>query len=116
KENINFSSQKLGRWKQPVKLSNGDSFSLIIPKNFKVSVAFETKSRIRFLAMSPDKRLFVTDMKNLTDNKKGELLVFEDWNEKEKKFNKKSVYLSNLHNPNQAAFYKGYLYVAETDK
>lgn len=116
KENINFSSQKLERWKQPVKLSSGDSFSLIIPKNFKVSVAFETKSRIRFLAMSPDKRLFVTDMKNLTDNRKGELLVFEGWNEAEKKFNKKSVYLSNLHNPNQAAFYKGYLYVAETDK
>ncbi len=116
KEDINFSSQKLERWKQPVNLSSGDSFSLIIPKDFKVSVAYETNSRIRFLAMSPDNRLFVTDMKNLTDNKKGELLVFEDWNEAEKKFNKKSVYLSNLHNPNQAAFYNGYLYVAETDK
>ncbi len=116
KEDINFSSQKLERWKQPVILSTGDSFSLLIPKKFKVSVAFETNSRIRFLAMSPDNRLFVTDMKNLTDNKKGELLVFEDWNETEKKFNKKTVYLSNLHNPNQAAFYKGFLYVAETDK
>lgn len=116
KVEINFSSQKLERWKQPVKLSSGDSFSLIIPKDFKVSVAYETKSRIRFLAMSPDKRLFVTDMKNLTDNKKGELLVFEDWDESEKKFNKKTVYLGNLHNPNQAAFYNGYLYIAETDK
>lgn len=116
KEEINFSSQKLERWSQMVKLSTGDSFPLLIPKGFHISVAYETGSRIRFMAMSPDGRLFVTDMKNLSDNKKGELLVFENWNEAEKKFLKKTVYLSNLHNPNQVGFYKGYLYVAETDK
>ncbi|MBL7733591.1 MAG: hypothetical protein JNM88_20645, partial [Chitinophagaceae bacterium] len=103
-----------------VTLKNALSFSLKIPAGYNISVAAEGLKRPRFFAISPDGRLFITDMYDRTDNKKGKVLVLENWNNTTRQFEKTTTYLDNLHNPNQVAFYtaggKKYIYVAETGK
>ncbi|MEO5942371.1 MAG: hypothetical protein ABIP30_14590 [Ferruginibacter sp.] len=99
-----------------ITLAKGLQFYLSVPKGFKIKVASEGSKRLRFLSLAPDKRLFATDMYDLSDNHKGRVLIFENWNDSSKAFEKVTTYLNNLHNPNQVAFYKGYIYVAETDK
>ena len=99
-----------------INLGSGDSFYLQIPVGYKISVAAELNTRLRFLAKSPDGRLFATDMHDRSDNRRGRVLIFENWNDSSKSYEKVTTYLSNLHNPNQVAFYKNYIYVAETDR
>lgn len=103
-----------------VTLKNALSFSLKIPAGYNISVAAEGLKRPRFFTISPDGRLFITDMYDRTDNKKGKVLVLENWNNTTRQFEKTTTYLDNLHNPNQVAFYTGggkqYIYVAETGK
>lgn len=99
-----------------IQLQKGDSFYLNIPEGYKINVAAEINQRLRFLALSPDGRLFATDMLNTSDNTKGRVLIFENWNDSSKKFETTTSYLTSLHNPNQVAFYKDHIYVAETGK
>ena len=99
-----------------IKLHKGDSFYLNIPNGYNISVVVEINQRLRFLAVSPDGRLFATDMLNTSDNKKGRVLIFENWNDSSKSFKNITAYLTNLHNPNQVAFYNNYIYVAETGR
>lgn len=99
-----------------INLASGDSFNLNIPVGYQISAAAELNTRLRFLAKSPDGRLFATDMFDRSDNRRGRVLIFENWNESSKKFEKITTYLSKLHNPNQVAFYKDFIYVAETDR
>jgi glucose/arabinose dehydrogenase len=106
---------------QRVTLKNNFSFQLKIPQGYKIAVAAEGLKRPRFFTKSPDGRLFITDMYDRTDNKKGRVLILEDWNADENRFEKTSVFLDSLHNPNQVAFYAAsydqyYIYVAETGK
>ena len=91
-------------------------FVLNIPEGYKISVAAENLRRLRFLAKSPDGKLFATDMFNLDDNKKGAVYIFDNWDSSKHRFRKVITYLDGLHNPNQVAFYNKYIYVAETDK
>lgn len=104
----------------PITLKKGLQFTLKIPDGYQISVAAEGLKRPRFFAKAPDGRLFITDMWDRSDNKKGRVLILDGWNEKEKRFTKVQTYLDKLHNPNQIAFYstagKHYLYVAETGK
>ena len=117
---ILFAQSSLKLIDQPVKLANNLSFNLKIPQGYIIHVAAEGLKRPRFFAKSPDGRLFVTDMYDRSDNKKGRVLILENWNDTTKRFTKISVYLDSLHNPNQVAFYqdKGQwkIYVAETGK
>src|SRR5215204_1159734 len=55
------------------------SFSLNLPKEFGISVAVEGLKRVRFMAKSPDGRIFVTDMFNLTDNKRGVVYILDEF-------------------------------------
>lgn len=100
----------------PVQLKNGTRFNLNIPEGYKVNIAAEGLKRLRFLAKSPDGRLFATDMYDRSDNHKGRVLLFDKWNAAENKFDSVIIFLEGLHNPNQVAFYNGYIYVAETGK
>lgn len=68
------------------------------------------------MAKAPDGRLFLTDLHNLADNSKGRILLLDRWNENTRGFDTIITYLANLRNPNQVAFYSGYLYVAETHR
>jgi glucose/arabinose dehydrogenase len=98
----------------------GDTFNLFVPAGFEISIAAYGMNRIRFMDKSPDGRLFVTDMFNLSDNKKGKIIILED-PDSVGHFQKKSVYLDKLRNPNSLKFHqdksgKNWLYIAMTDK
>jgi hypothetical protein len=101
-----------------IQLKSGLQFSLKIPKGYNISKAAEVEHRLRFLAKSPDGRLFATDMYNRGDNKLGRILIFENWNVSTHAFDKTTEYLTHLRNPNQIAFYslgnQHFLYTAET--
>jgi glucose/arabinose dehydrogenase len=104
-----------------IDLKNGKSFNLRLPKNYEIIPAAEGLKRVRFFATAPDGRIFVTDMFNLTDNKKGKVYILDDFDEATGKFGKVVTYMSGLKNPNSVAFYtdeKGqdWFYLAETDK
>ncbi|MCP9752908.1 sorbosone dehydrogenase family protein [Ferruginibacter sp. HRS2-29] len=118
-KNVSFNTTFTGGIKKDsfaIRLANGKSFKLAVPKGFKIGIAAEGLRRLRFLTLSPDKRLFATDMYDRSDNTKGRVLIFENWDEQSHKFGKVTTYLEGLHNPNQVAFYKDHIYIAETDK
>jgi glucose/arabinose dehydrogenase len=99
-----------------IHLNKNIDFNLNIPEGYDVSIAAENLHRLRFLAKSPDGKLFATDMYNLEDNFKGAIYIFEEWDPSNHRFKKIVTYLNHLHNPNQVTFYGKYIYVSETDK
>ena len=104
-----------------VTLANGKSFSLNLPKQFGLSVAAEGLKRVRFMAQSPDDRIFVTDMYNLADNKRGVVYILSDFDAKTRRFKKITPYLRGLRNPNSIAFHTDangvdWFYLALTDR
>ena len=104
-----------------VTLKNGRSFNLNLASDFEIIPALEGLKRVRFFAKAPDGRIFVTDMFNLTDNKRGTVHILDGWNAKTGRFAKAIPYMTNLRNPNSIQFYRDdqgqdWLYLAETDK
>ncbi len=104
-----------------IKLNNGKKFNLNLPADYDIIPAAEGLKRVRFFTESPDGRIFVTDMFDLTDNTKGKVYILDDFDEKTGKFGKIITYMSNLKNPNSVAFYtdensQDWFYLAETDK
>src|SRR6185503_2326411 len=88
-----------------IALANGKSFDLNLPDGFEISVAAQGLKRVRFMALSPDDRIFVTDMFNLTDNRRGVVYILDQFDPKTLQFKKVTKYLSGLRNPNNVAFY-----------
>lgn len=110
-----------GLMPQKVTTKAGKTFSLNLPAEFEVIPAAEGLKRVRFFAKAPDGRIFVTDMYNLTDNKRGVVYILDGWNETTGKFSKVIPYLTGLHNPNSVQFYRDgqgidWIYIAETGK
>ncbi len=106
---------------QHVTLANGKSFDLNLPEGFGISIAVQGLKRVRFMARSPDNRIFVTDMYNLTDNKRGVVYILDDFDPDKREFKKVTKYLTNLRNPNSVAFYTdqagtNWFYLALTDR
>lgn len=96
-----------------------DTFKLTLPIGFDISIVADSMKRIRFMDLSPDGRLFLTDMYDLTDNQKGQIYVLDSFNDVTKKFEKKTIWEKNLRNPNDIKFYKDalgqqWVYVAQT--
>lgn len=107
--------------KHHIKLANGKSFDLTLPDGFGISVAAQGLKRVRFMARSPDDRIFVTDMYNLTDNKRGVVYILDEFDPATHQFKKVTKYLSDLRNPNSVAFYTDrsgthWFYLALTDR
>lgn len=103
-----------------VTLKNGRSFSLNLPSEFEIIPAAEGLKRVRFFAKSPDGRIFVTDLYNLTDNKRGSIYILDGFDAATGKFASVKPYLTGLHNPNSVQFYtdtngQDWLYIAETN-
>ena len=114
-----FSQTKLTP--QKITLKSGKSFSLNVTGGFVVTPAVEGLKRVRFFAKAPDGRIFVTDMYNLTDNKRGVIYILDGWDEASGKFGKVIPYMTGLHNPNSVQFYRdasgqNWIYIAETEK
>ena len=105
-----------------LRLSSGKSIELSLPGDFEINVAAEGMHRVRFFAMSPDQRVFVTDMHDLSDNHLGAIYILNGWNAATHTFAGRTTYLSGLRNPNNVAFYidpathQAWLYTALTDK
>jgi glucose/arabinose dehydrogenase len=73
------------------------------------------------MARSPDGRIFVTDMHDITDNSKGAVYVLDQFDPTTRTFRKVTPYMTNLRNPNSVAFYTDprgahWLYLALTDR
>ena len=106
---------------QKILLKDGREFNLNLPANYEIIPAAEGLRRVRFFAVAPDGRIFVTDMFNMDDNRQGAVYILDGWNSKKGKFGRAVPFMSNLRNPNSVAFYtdkKGqdWFYLAETDK
>lgn len=104
-----------------ISLKNGKTFNLNLPAEYEIIPAVEGLKRVRFFAKSPDGRIFVTDMFNLTDNSKGTIYILDAFDEKTGKFGKVIPYMTNLRNPNSVQFYtdkdgQDWLYLAETHR
>ncbi len=104
---------------QQIKLKNGKQFSLNLPSDYDIIPAAEGLKRVRFFAQAPDGRMFVTDMYDLIDNKKGTVFILDDWKAQTGKFGKIIPYMTGLRNPNSVQFYtdaqgQDWLYIAET--
>lgn len=103
----------------PISLKNGKNFSLNLPSNYEITPAAEGLNRVRFFAKAPDGRMFVTDMHDLSDNKKGIIYILDEWNAETGRFGKVIPYMTGLKNPNSIQFYtdktaQDWLYIAET--
>jgi len=109
-----------------LQLASGKRLTLSLPANFSVGIAAQGLKRVRFIARSPDHRIFATDMYNLADNRLGKIYILEGWDEKTGKFAKITTYLDRLRNPNNLAFYtepgqdgkpgQSWIYVPLTDR
>ncbi len=104
-----------------ITLKTGKTFALNLPADFEIIPAAEGLKRVRFFAKAPDGRIFVTDMYNLTDNKRGKVYILDGWNAETGKFAKVIPYMTGLRNPNSVQFYtdkdgQDWFYLAETDK
>lgn len=104
---------------QNISFDSGRTISLNLPADTKVSLAAQKFNRPRFMAIAPDKRLFITDMFDKSDNTKGAIWILDGFDAKTGRFAKKQAYLTGLRNPNSIAFYtnpsgKSCLYVAQT--
>ena len=115
----NVAAQKLTP--HHISLANGKSFDLNLPEGYQINVAAQGLKRVRFMALSPDNRLFVTDMYNLSDNRRGVVYILDQFDTKTRQFKKLTKYMTGLHNPNNVAFYKDadgtdWFYLALTDR
>ena len=104
-----------------ITLANGRSFTLSLRDGFDIAVAAQGLKRVRFMAKSPDNRIFVTDMYNLTDNKRGVVYILDEFDPTTKRFRKVTQFMSGLRNPNSVAFYRDttgtdWFYLALTDR
>lgn len=96
-----------------------DTFQLNIPRGFDIAIVADSMKRIRFMDLSPDGRLFLTDMYNLADNKKGKVYILDDFDDSNKEFKTKHVWQTKLRNPNDVKFYRdtngqNWIYIAQT--
>lgn len=106
---------------QRVESARGRSFELRVRAGYGISVAARGLKRVRFMAQSPDGRVFVTDMYNLADNRRGAVYILEGFAPASRTFARTKTYLSRLRNPNSVAFHtdargQTWLYVALTDR
>ena len=104
-----------------ISLANGKSFALNLPEGYEISIAAQGLKRVRFMALSPDRRIFVTDMYNRTDNSRGVVYILDQFDPATLRFKKVTKYLSGLRNPNSVAFYTdrngtNWFYLALTDR
>ncbi|HXU23815.1 MAG TPA: hypothetical protein VN697_07280, partial [Tepidiformaceae bacterium] len=100
----------------------GKSITLSLPAKLDINVAASGLRRVRFLAQSPDGRIFATGMYNLADNTRGSVFILDGWDQKTHTFTRVSRYLDHLRNPNNLAFWtdpathQSWLYLPLTDR
>ncbi|MEJ7623602.1 MAG: PQQ-dependent sugar dehydrogenase [Pyrinomonadaceae bacterium] len=106
---------------QKIALKGSRPFTLNLPSDYEIIAAAEGFRRPRFFAKSPDGRIFITDLYNLTDNKRGAIYILDGWDATSGRVTSVTQYLAKLQNPNSVQFYRDlsgqdWLYIAETAK
>ena len=96
-------------------------FILNVPEDYTITPAAEGMQRVRFMALSPDGRLFATDMRDLSDNSRGIVWVLSDFDSTTGRFTTRAPYIEGLRNPNNVAFHTDrsgttWLYIGLTDR
>ena len=100
----------------------GKSITLSLPGELDINIAASGLRRVRFFARSPDGRIFVTGMHDLSDNREGSVFILEGWDAKAHTFTHVTHYLDGLRNPNNLAFWtypathQSWLYLPLTEK
>ena len=100
----------------------GRSITLSLPDSLDINIAATGLRRVRFFARSPDGRIFVTGMHDLSDNTQGSVFILEGWDAQTHTFDHITHYLDHLRNPNNLAFWtdpathQTWLYLPLTDK
>src|SRR3972149_2632026 len=124
---LNIFSNKIDN-STPIKLeqrtvtfANGSEATYELASQFDRAGAAEGLGKARFIAMSPDKRLFIPDMVDWNLSREGRIIILEDFDKETHKFKSKSVYLSGLRGPNSVEFYadsngKSWIYIALPEK
>lgn len=107
-------------------LSSRKQITLSLPQGLTIDLAATGLHCPRFFAVAPDHRIFVADLHDRSDNRKGALYILDGWDPQTHVFAKVIPYLENLRNPNNLAFYtepaqsgrpsQTWLYTALTDK
>ena len=105
---------------QRIELRDGRTIALRVHPDLDIAIAAEGLRRVRGMAMSPDGRLFVTDMFDKSDNRRGTIHVLDGFDDGTRRFASVKPYLRRLRNPNSIAFVtdsarRHWLYVALTD-
>lgn len=103
-----------------LQLPKGKTITLRIPQGWDITVAASGMKRPRFMAFSPDRRLFLGDMYSLADTSKGHVYVLDGFDAQAGKFSATTDFLSGQRNPNSVAFFTdaagaSWFYVALTD-
>ena len=104
---------------QAIRLDDGSTFTLRVPAGYRLDPVVQGLHRVRFFARDPQGRLLVTDMHDLTDNRKGRVLMLGRPAVSTGRFPAPVVMLDALRNPNSIAFHTDaashtWLYVALT--
>jgi glucose/arabinose dehydrogenase len=115
------SAQQVKRTPHGVRLKGKSPFYLSLPAEFTITPAAEGLQRVRFMAKSPDGRIFVTTMHDLSDNSEGAVYILDGFDEQRGRFARVMPYLTDLHNPNSIAFFQDaqgqtWFYLALTDR
>jgi glucose/arabinose dehydrogenase len=102
-----------------ITLPDGTEAVFRLAEPFDITVAAEGLGKARFMAMSPDGRLFVPDLVDYNLSHQGKLYILDDYNEDTRQFEITHTYLSGLRGPNSVAFYtdtegNDWLYLALT--
>src|SRR4051812_26906310 len=77
-----------------IELASGKQFDLLLSDRFEIKVAYRGLKRVRFFALAPDGRLFVTDMYNRADNRRGKVYVLDGFGPMSRQITGATPYLS----------------------
>ena len=126
---ISFSSPAQQLTPHAFHLAKGRSITLSLPANFSINIAAQGLHCPRFMAVSPDHRIFIADLYDRSDNTRGAIDILDGWNPQTHTFTRVIPYLQHLRNPNNLAFYtepardgkpaqsgQSWIYIPLTDK
>ena len=111
---------------RPIHLAKERSLTLNLPANFSLNIAAQGLHCPRFMAVSPDHRIFIADLYDRSDNTRGGIYILDGWNPAIHTFARVVPYIEHLRNPNNLAFYtepahdgkpeQSWIYIPLTDK
>lgn len=109
------------RTPRTVTFSDGTEATFQLAEDFDIAVVAENLGKARFIAQSPDGRLFIPDMVNMNLSGEGSIYILDDFNEETHTFETITQYLTGLRGPNSVAFYTDkdgadWIYITTTDR